>query len=215
MSSTATSVLGSLAIAAAALAFPAPASASVDVSTPTLISISDSPKDFRLNKDLRKNKDAVAAAKASDITNATFTIVGSGETAVLEARITVARLLGKKHAYNQAVGLYGSNFQYNVKSDGTTTFNVFRKKHPTCAHTTKHRERSTGVVTISMPLPCLSTGLDRQSIDARTWIHRRPKGVTVGGDSTKFARLDIVPTPQFTSIEADQADSCYFFPDLC
>ena len=123
------SVLAALVLAAVT---STPAAAEPEVSA-SLVDLADSPKDFRLDKDLRKNKQAVSAGEASDIGSATFAITGAGETAVLEARISVARLMGKKHAYNQAVGLYGYNFQYIVKSDGTASLNTYRKKHPTCA----------------------------------------------------------------------------------
>jgi hypothetical protein len=196
------SVLAALTLAAATFTtVAASAVAEPEVSTSTLVNIPDSPKDFRLDRDQRKNKEAVWAGKASDITNATFTITGTGDSAVLEARISVARLLGKKHAYNQAVGLYGYNFQYNVKSDGTASFTTFRKKHSSCANAAHQRNRRTGVVTITMPFPCLATGLREQVIDARTWIHRRPRGITVGGDITPKQALVDITTSQFAGVQ--------------
>jgi hypothetical protein len=36
------------------------------------------------------------------------------------------------------------------------------------------------VVTITMPFPCLATGPKEQVVNERTWIHRRPREVTVG-----------------------------------
>ncbi|CAB4913163.1 unannotated protein [freshwater metagenome] len=190
------SVLVALALAAVT---STPAAAEPEVSA-SLVDLADSPKDFRLDKDLRKNKQAVSAGEASDISSATFAITGAGETAVLEARINVARLMGKKHAYNQAVGLYGYNFQYIVKSDGTASLNTYRKKHPTCAQASHQRNRAMDVVTITMPFPCLATGQKEQVIDARTWIHRRPRGVTVGGDTTQRAVVDILAA-QFTGVK--------------
>ena len=158
------SVLAALALAAVT---STAAAAEPGVSA-SLVEITDSPKDFRLDKGLRKNTEAVSAGEASDIGSATFVITGAGETAVLEARISVARLLGKKHAYNQAVGLYGYNFQYIVKSDGTASLNTYRQKHPSCAQATHQRNRAADVVTITMPFPCLATGLrSRSSTRAR------------------------------------------------
>jgi hypothetical protein len=104
------SVLAALALAAVTAT---PVAAEPEVSA-SLVDVPDSSKDFRLDKDLRRNEQAVSAGKASDIGSARYTITGTGETAVLEARISVARLLGRKHAYNQAVRLYGYNFQYMV-----------------------------------------------------------------------------------------------------
>lgn len=205
------SFLASLTLVAAAFAPPASAAGEPEVSTSTLVQISDSPKDVHLNKDLRKNKQAVSAAKASDITNATLTITGSGEDAVLEAHVTVPRLLGKKHAYTQAVGLYGSNFQWHVKSDGTSFFKVFRKRHASCAQATAHRDRRAGVVTFTVTVSCVATGLDEQHLDARTFIHRSPKGLTVGGDSTKWAMIDI-PTTSFAGV---QNPPCYATGEGC
>lgn len=185
LAATLSAALAPAALLAGAAPTTASPAATPSADTPTSITLSDPAKDVNYyGKD--RSAAAVEVTKASDIKRATFTINGTGATATLTARVTIAKVLGKKHAYDQVVGLYAANTIYSVHSNGKHTFT--KKPDPTCAqatHTVSGRK-----VTITIPLPCMAGNLSTSQVDARTWFHRNPKGFTVGGDQTAALTVD-------------------------